>query len=108
MTNLDPEVKAAFLRKAAEGKRRIGCTEITSRDILPLIEGNEKLGATIVDAAAALYQECQSLKGDRHWAVLSAYLGPIVRKEVVEGRHVRTTMEYIQQSVCLGWICFGN
>ncbi|KAF4618575.1 hypothetical protein D9613_009688 [Agrocybe pediades] len=39
------------------------------------------------------------MNGISHWAVLSSWLGPIVRKEVVEGVHVRTTQEYIQQAV---------
>ena len=61
---------------------------------MPIIQGNEKLGATVVDAIATKYQHTAEMEGNSHWAVLSAWFGPIVRKEVVEGRHVRTTQEY--------------
>ena len=66
---------------------------------MPIIQGNEKLGATVVDAIATKYQHTAEMEGNSHWAVLSAWFGPIVRKEVVEGRHVRTTQEYMAQAV---------
>jgi len=99
MSLFDAETKAALLRRASEGTRRIQCTEITSCDIMPIIQGNEKLGATAVDAIAAKYQERAEMEGNSDWAVLSAWFGPIIRREVVEGRHVKTTQEYIAQAV---------
>jgi hypothetical protein len=48
----------------------------------------------------AKYQELAELEGNSHWAVLSSWFGPIVRKEVKEARHVKTMMEYIKQAVC--------
>ncbi|KAF8161385.1 hypothetical protein B0H34DRAFT_796185 [Crassisporium funariophilum] len=98
MSVFDPEKKAALLRKAAEGMRRIHCTEILSCDVIPFIEGREKLGGTAIDAIASQYQALSEVEGRTHWAVLSTWFGPIVRKQVVEGRHVKTTTEYVQQA----------
>ena len=61
MPAFDPDEKAALLNRAAEGIRKIYCTEITSRDILPLLGGDEKLGETLIDAILKKYQEVSSL-----------------------------------------------
>ncbi|KAJ3502810.1 hypothetical protein NLJ89_g8719 [Agrocybe chaxingu] len=98
--NLIAEEKADLLSRAAEGVRRIHCTEITSCDILPFLDDGQKLGATAIDAVASAYQQAAEKEGDTHWSVLSAWLGPIVDRKVVEGRHTRTTVEYMQQAVC--------
>ena len=66
---------------------------------MPFIHGNESVGGTAVDAIAVKYQEMAELEGNSHWAVLSSWFGPIVRKEVEEARHVKTTAEYIKQAV---------
>ena len=73
---------------------------------MPIIQGNEKLGATVVDAIATKYQHTAEMEGNSHWAVLSAWFGPIVRKEVVEGRHVRTTQESLTSLAASHWNAF--
>ena len=75
MTLFSAEAKAALLWRASEGTRQIQCTKITSCDIMPIIQGNEKLGAT-VDAIATKYQHTAEMEGNSHWAVLSAWLIP--------------------------------
>ena len=99
MSLFNAETKAALLHKASEASRQIQCTEINSRDILPFIQGNEKVGGTALDAIATKYQEMAEAEANSHWAVLSSWFGPIVLKEVEEVRHVKTTIEYIQQAV---------
>ena len=58
MPAFNPDEKAALLSRAAEGVRRIYCTEITSCDIvLPLLGENEKLGGTLNDSILKKYQK---------------------------------------------------
>lgn len=45
------------------------------------------------------YQEMAELERNSHWAVLSSWFGPIVRKEVEEARHAKKTAEHIKQAV---------
>ena len=99
MPAFDPETKAILLSRAAEGVRRIYCTEIISCDILPLLSGDEKLGGTLIDAVLKKYQEESEREGHTHWAVLSSWFGPIVEGRVLEGRHVKLCEEYIRQAV---------
>ncbi|KAF9548287.1 hypothetical protein CPC08DRAFT_729532 [Agrocybe pediades] len=73
------QTKAALLAKASEGMREVLSTEIDIRDILPLIEGDKKLGGTLLDAILVKYQA--------------------TAKEVVEKVHVKATEEYIRQAV---------
>jgi len=88
-----------LLSRAAEGVRRIYCTEITSCDVLPLLGGDEKLGGTLIDAILKKYQEVSEIEGRSHWAVLSSWLGPLVEGRVIEGRHVQSCEDYIRQAV---------
>ncbi|KAF8162013.1 hypothetical protein BJ912DRAFT_935672 [Pholiota molesta] len=81
MSVFDPEKKAALLRKAAEGMRRIHCTKILSCDVMPFIEGRAKLGGTAIDAVASQYQILSEAEGRTHWAVLSTWFGPIANHE---------------------------
>src|SRR4051812_44252270 len=97
MNTTSDQTKAALLTKASEGSRTVLCTEIDSRDILPLIEGDKKLGGTLLDAIIVKYQAIAETSEILHWAALSSWFGPIVRKEVIEKVHVRTTKEYIWQ-----------
>jgi hypothetical protein len=59
MPAFDPNEKAALLSRAAEGVRRIYCTDITSCDVLPLLGGEEKLSGTVIDAILKKYQRSQ-------------------------------------------------
>jgi hypothetical protein len=99
MPAFNPDEKAALLSRAAEGVRKIYCTEITSCNILPLLGGNEKLGGTLIDAILKKYQEISENEGRTHWTVLSSWLGPLVEGRVVEGRHVQSCEDYIRQAV---------
>ena len=99
MSAFDPNERAALLSRAAEGVRRIYCTEITSCDILPLLGGDEKLGGTVIDAILKKYQEVSEIEGHSHWAVLSSWLGPLVEGRVIGGRHVQSFEDYIRQAV---------
>ncbi|KAJ3504437.1 hypothetical protein NLJ89_g7932 [Agrocybe chaxingu] len=98
MPTLTAEEKAVILSKAAEGTRRVHCIEITSCDILPFLDDGHKLGATAIDAVAAVYQQAAEEEADTYWLVLSAWFGPIVEGTVIEGRHTKTTVEYLQQA----------
>ncbi|TFK59348.1 hypothetical protein BDN72DRAFT_905939 [Pluteus cervinus] len=91
--------KAVTLARAAEGVRRIHCTEVITSDILPFLEETEKLNGTGIEAVALRYQQESEKRGDTHWGVLSPWLGEIVRKTVVEGCHVKSTRELIAQAV---------
>ena len=99
MPAFNPSEKAALLSRAAEGVRKIYCTEITSCDILPLLGEEEKLGGTVIDAILKKYQEVSEIEGHSYWAVLSSWLGPLVEGKVIEGRHVQSCEEYIRQAV---------
>ena len=67
MPAFDPDEKVALLGHAAEGVKRICCTEITSCDILTLLSGDEILGGTLIDAILKKYQEISEIEGCTHW-----------------------------------------
>jgi len=98
MPAFGPNEKAALLsREAAEGARRIYCTDITSCNILPLLSGDEKLGGTVIDAILKKYQELSEIAGSTHWAVLSSWLGPLVEGRVEMPFWVITSCESLSR-----------
>ncbi|KAH0579612.1 hypothetical protein H2248_002464 [Termitomyces sp. 'cryptogamus'] len=73
-----------------EAKPREGGRDILSGDITPLIEGNKKIAASTIDAINGNLQVLAKANGCSHWAVLSAWLGPLVEGTVQEGKYVGT------------------
>jgi hypothetical protein len=90
MPAFDPNKKVVLLSRAAEAVRRIYCTEIMACNILPLLDGDEKLGGNLIDAILKEYQEVLEIEGCSHWAILSSWLGPLVEGRVIEGRHIQS------------------
>ncbi|KAG6862575.1 hypothetical protein C0995_000124, partial [Termitomyces sp. Mi166 len=86
------------LMRRARGRRRIRNVDILSNDITPLIEGNKKLGMSTINAVNAKLQILAEAKGRLHWAVLSAWLGPLVEGTVQEGKYVSTILEHVQKA----------
>lgn len=72
MPAFDPDEKATLLSRIVGVVRRTYCTEIISCGILPLLNGDEKIGGTLIDAILKKYQKVSVTEGRTHWTVLSS------------------------------------